>query len=87
MEIRALSPHHSSGLQRAELQHRFGKRRSDRFVISVRNNLRNLWQAFFSGPRLSHGLHAVIFASNQKGPNDPGIPVGQRYCRYVWPPP
>jgi hypothetical protein len=33
MEIRALSPHHSSGLKRAKLQRRFGKRRSDRFAI------------------------------------------------------
>jgi hypothetical protein len=48
MEIRALSPHHSTGLKGAELQRRFGKRRSDRFAVNVKNNLRNLRQVFYS---------------------------------------
>ena len=47
MEIRALSPHHSTGLKGAELQRRFGKRRSDRFAVNVKNNLRNLRQVFY----------------------------------------
>jgi hypothetical protein len=49
MEIRALSPHHSTGLWAAELQRRFGKRRSDRFAINVKHNLRNLRQVFNPG--------------------------------------
>ena len=48
MEIRTLSPHRSTGLTGAELQRRFGKRRSDRFAINVKNNLRNLRQVFYS---------------------------------------
>jgi hypothetical protein len=47
MEIRTLSPHHSTGLKGAEFQCRFGKRRSDRFAVNIKDNLRNLRQVFY----------------------------------------
>jgi hypothetical protein len=84
MEIRALSPHHSIGLKGAESQRRFGKRRSDRFAVNVKINLRNLWQVFYSWRVLCRGEGAVVVAAHQECPHDPGILVGQRHRRDVW---